>query len=140
MLYAFSSAGNLGFTNPIVVISAIIGILIVITFIRRQLSITNPLLNLKVFKSKIFTFSTITSNDCNDVNGRSSPLNFLFVQNGLGLSAFMSGLVIMPGAILNGIMSVYTGKIYDKYGPRLFNFNWFHYSYRNNGIFKFLEI
>ena len=23
------------------------------------------------------------------------------------------------GAILNGIMSVYTGKIYDKYGPRL---------------------
>ena len=31
----------------------------------------------------------------------------------------MSGLVIMPGAILNGIMSVYTGKIYDKYGPRL---------------------
>ena len=25
----------------------------------------------------------------------------------------------MPGAILNGIMSVYTGKIYDKYGPRL---------------------
>ena len=61
MLYAFSSAGNLGFTNPIVVISAIIGILIVITFIRRQLSITNPLLNLKVFKSKIFTFSTITS-------------------------------------------------------------------------------
>ena len=24
----------------------------------------------------------------------------LFVQNGLGLSAFMSGLVIMPGAIL----------------------------------------
>ena len=43
----------------------------------------------------------------------------LFVQNGLGLSAFMSGLVIMPGAILNGIMSVYTGEIYDKYGPRL---------------------
>ena len=30
MLCAFSSAGNLGFTNPIVVISAIIGILIVI--------------------------------------------------------------------------------------------------------------
>ena len=52
MLYAFSSAGNLGFTNPIVVISAIIGILIVITFIRRQLSITNPLLNLKVLKAK----------------------------------------------------------------------------------------
>ncbi|WP_059747683.1 MDR family MFS transporter [Staphylococcus haemolyticus] len=119
MLYAFSSAGNLGFTNPIVIISAIIGILIVITFIRRQLSITNPLLNLRVFKSKIFTFSTITSMIVMMSMVGPALLIPLFVQNGLGLSAFMSGLVIMPGAILNGIMSVYTGKIYDKYGPRL---------------------
>ena len=51
----------------------------------------------------------------------------------------MSGLVIMPGAILNGIMSVYTGKYMISMGLD-FNFNWFHYSYRNNGIFKFLEI
>lgn len=119
MLYAFSSAGNLGFTNPIVIISAFIGLLIVITFIRRQLSITNPLLNLRVFKSKIFTFSTITSMIVMMSMVGPALLIPLFVQNGLGLSAFMSGLVIMPGAILNGIMSVYTGKIYDKYGPRL---------------------
>ena len=42
----------------------------------------------------------------------------LYVQNALGLSALLSGLVIMPGAIINGIMSVFTGKFYDKYGPR----------------------
>ena len=40
----------------------------------------------------------------------------LYVQNALGLSALLSGLVIMPGAIINGIMSVFTGKFYD--GPR----------------------
>ena len=40
----------------------------------------------------------------------------LYVQNALGLSALLSGLVIMPGAIINGIMSVFTGKFYDKYG------------------------
>ena len=34
----------------------------------------------------------------------------LYVQNALGLSALLSGLVIMPGAIINGIMSVFTGK------------------------------
>ena len=42
----------------------------------------------------------------------------LYVQNALGLSALLSGLVIMPGAIINGIMSVFTGRFYDKYGPR----------------------
>ena len=30
----------------------------------------------------------------------------LYVQNSLSLSALLSGLVIMPGAIINGIMSV----------------------------------
>src|SRR5699024_3876995 len=42
----------------------------------------------------------------------------LYVQNALGLSAFLSGLVIMPGAIINGVMSIFTGKFYDKYGAR----------------------
>ncbi|SUM34349.1 Similar to multidrug resistance protein [Staphylococcus gallinarum] len=39
-------------------------------------------------------------------------------QNALGLSALLSGLVIMPGAIINGVMSIFTGKFYDKYGAR----------------------
>ena len=56
----FSSAGNLGFTNPIVCNLGHYWYSNSYHF-RRQLSITNPLLNLKVFKSKIFTFSTITS-------------------------------------------------------------------------------
>ena len=37
-------------------------------------------------------------------------LLILYVQNALGLSALLSGLVIMPGAIINGIMSVFTGR------------------------------
>ncbi|WP_226386238.1 MDR family MFS transporter [Staphylococcus sp. Marseille-Q1834] len=119
MLYAFSSAGNIGFTNPIVIISFIIGMIIVGIFIRRQLTISNPLLNLWVFRSKIFTFSTITSMIVMMSMVGPALLIPLFVQNGLGLSAFMSGMVIMPGALLNGLMSVYTGKIYDKYGPRI---------------------
>ncbi|RIL72130.1 DHA2 family efflux MFS transporter permease subunit [Staphylococcus devriesei] len=119
ILYAFSSAGNLGFTNPIIIISFIVGIVIVGVFVKRQLNIPNPLLNLRVFKSKIFTFSTITSMIVMMSMVGPALLIPLFVQNSLGLSAFLSGMVIMPGAILNGIMSVYTGKIYDKYGPRL---------------------
>lgn len=119
ILYAFSSAGNLGFADPIVIISFIIGIIIVGIFINRQLNIANPLLNLKVFSNRTFMFSTITSMILMMSMVGPALLIPLFVQNGQGLSAFMSGMVIMPGAILNGIMSVYTGKIYDKYGPRL---------------------
>ena len=34
----------------------------------------------------------------------------LYVQNALALSALLSGLVIMPGAIINDLMSVFTGS------------------------------
>lgn len=43
----------------------------------------------------------------------------MYIQTGLGLSAILSGLVILPGAIVNAFMSVYTGKIYDKYGLKI---------------------
>ena len=61
MLYAFSSAGNLGFSNPIVLCSLLISLIIIGIFVKRQITISNPLLNLKIFNNKIFCFSTITS-------------------------------------------------------------------------------
>lgn len=118
LLYAFSSAGNLGFSSPVVIIALIVSIFIIGAFIRRQLNIENPLLNLVVFKSRVFTLTTASSMIV--MMGMVGPalLIPLYVQNALGLSAFLSGLVIMPGAIINGIMSIFTGKFYDKYGAR----------------------
>lgn len=36
----------------------------------------------------------------------------------LVLTAFASGLVLLPGGILNGFMSPVTGRLFDKYGPK----------------------
>ncbi|CPN25021.1 multidrug resistance transporter [Staphylococcus aureus] len=123
MLYAFSSAGDLGFTSPIVIGALIISMVIIYLFIRRQFNISNALLNLRVFKNRTFALCTISSMII--MMSMVGPallipalLIPLYVQNSLSLSALLSGLVIMPGAIINGIMSVFTGKFYDKYGPR----------------------
>ena len=42
----------------------------------------------------------------------------LFMQAGLGLSASKAGLLLLPGGILNGIMSMVSGRIFDRYGPK----------------------
>lgn len=118
MLYAFSSAGDLGFTSPIVIGALIISMVIIYIFIRRQFNITNALLNLRVFKNRTFALCTISSMIIMMSMVGPALLIPLYVQNSLSLSALLSGLVIMPGAIINGIMSVFTGKFYDKYGPR----------------------
>ncbi|HDG3392491.1 TPA: multidrug efflux MFS transporter LmrS [Staphylococcus aureus] len=118
MLYAFSSAGDLGFTSPIVIGAMIISSIIIYLFIRRQFNISNALLNLSVFKNRTFALCTISSMIIMMSMVGPALLIPLYVQNSLSLSALLSGLVIMPGAIINGIMSVFTGKFYDKYGPR----------------------
>src|SRR5699024_2843719 len=54
MLYAFSSDGNLGFDSPIVIVSLLVSLFIILVFIKRQLQVPNPLLNLIVFKNRVF--------------------------------------------------------------------------------------
>ena len=106
MLYAFSSAGDLGFTSPIVIGALIISMVIIYLFIRRQFNISNALLNLRVFKNRTFALCTISSMIIMMSMVGPALLIPLYVQNSLSLSALLSGLVIIPGAIINGIMSV----------------------------------
>jgi MFS family permease len=42
-----------------------------------------------------------------------------YVQNVRGISPLDSGLMMLPGAIVMGIMMPITGKLFDKFGPRL---------------------
>lgn len=119
MLYGFSSAGNLGFGSPIVIGSLIIGIIIVAIFVTRQIKLDTPLLNMRVFANRIFALSAFGSMLLFIGIVGPALLIPMYIQTGLGLSAILSGLVILPGAVVNAIMSVYTGKIYDKYGLKV---------------------
>lgn len=119
MLYGFSSAGNLGFGSPIVILSLIIGLIIVAIFVLRQIKLDNPLLNMKVFANRTFSLSAFSSMILFIGIVGPALLIPMYIQSGLGLSAILSGLVILPGAVGNALMSVYTGKIYDKYGLKI---------------------
>lgn len=119
MLYAFSSAGNLGFSSPIVIISLILGLIIVGVFVSRQIRIDNPLLNMRVFANRTFSLSAFSSMVLFIGIVGPALLIPMYIQTGLGLSAILSGLVILPGAVVNAFMSVYTGKIFDKYGLKV---------------------
>ncbi|MGY0411686.1 MDR family MFS transporter [Staphylococcus sp. mip270_02] len=119
MLYGFSSAGNLGFTSPIVIISLIVGLIIVGIFVLRQIRIDNPLLNMRVFANRTFSLSAFASMVLFIGIVGPALLIPMYIQSGLGLTAILSGLVILPGAVVNAFMSVYTGKIYDKYGLKI---------------------
>ncbi|GIN71676.1 hypothetical protein J14TS2_21510 [Bacillus sp. J14TS2] len=42
----------------------------------------------------------------------------IYLQDGMGYTALVAGLILLPGGILNGIMSPITGRLFDRFGPR----------------------
>lgn len=118
LLYGFSVAGDVGWGNYQVFISLIIGTITLILFISRQLKLEVPLLEFRVFSYPIFTISTgLASIVFVSLIGATIILP-LYMQNMLKFSAFQSGLVLLPGSIIMGIMNPITGKLFDRYGVK----------------------
>ena len=42
----------------------------------------------------------------------------LYLQNVLALSTFTAGLLLLPGGVMNGILSPIMGGLFDKFGPK----------------------
>ncbi|MDS8743090.1 MFS transporter, partial [Streptococcus pneumoniae] len=72
----------------------------------------------RVFKYPMFTLGLAAVFIAFMVILSSAILLPLYLQTGLGLAAVTAGLILLPGGVLNGLMSPITGRIYDKYGPR----------------------
>nr|WP_257915896.1 MFS transporter [Clostridium sp. LY3-2] len=89
-----------------------------VLFTRKQLRAKEPMLNLKVFKSKTFTYSTLVVMIVFTGFVSAELILPMYLQMARGFSALDSGLTLMPGAIIMGVMSPITGKIYDKIGAR----------------------
>ncbi|MCA0992106.1 DHA2 family efflux MFS transporter permease subunit [Alkalihalobacillus hwajinpoensis] len=119
LLYAFTSAGNLGWGNMRTILVLTVGVVTLTTFILRQLRLSQPMLEFRVFKDKIFTIATIIGMLMFLGLIGSETLIPLYMQNMRDFTAFESGLVLLPGAVITAIMSPITGRIFDKIGARL---------------------
>ena len=118
IVYGFSVAGESGWGSPLVIGTIAIGALALIVFSIRQLNMKTPMLDLRAFKYPMFTLGVLSVFVAFMVILSSMILLPLYLQNGLGLAALTAGLVLLPGGLVNGIMSPITGRLFDKYGPR----------------------
>nr|WP_125703868.1 MDR family MFS transporter [Lacticaseibacillus daqingensis] len=118
VLYGFSTVGDRGWLDPVVLGTLILGVAFIALFAYRQLHLPVPLLELRVFKSRAFTLSVIlTAVAFMSMVGVEMVLP-MYIQTIRGESAFHSGLILLPGAIMMGIMSPVTGNIFDRIGAK----------------------
>jgi EmrB/QacA subfamily drug resistance transporter len=118
LLYGFSTAGTEGWSSVHVMVSMIIGSITLTLFILRQFKLKQPILEFRVFKIKLFTITTILGMLVFIAMIGGATILPILMQNMLGYSAFESGLMLLPGALIMGFMNPITGRIFDKFGAK----------------------
>lgn len=118
ILYGFSAVGNSGWLGWDVLLSLSVGTVTLVIFILRQFKLKQPILEFRVFKFKVFTLTTILGMNVFVAMIGTAVIMPLFMQNMLHFSPLESGLVILPGAILMGLMNPITGRLFDLFGAR----------------------
>jgi len=118
LLFGFSNAGNKGWSDISVVATIIAGVIISALFVWRQISMKNPMLEMRVFKSGTFTLTTIIGSILSISSVGASIIVPIFLQSILGKSALTSGLTLLPGALLMAGMMLVSGRLFDKYGVK----------------------
>src|SRR5699024_8911510 len=114
ILYGFSIAGDLGWMHIQVVLTIVVGSIALFFFIKRQLNLEQPILEFRVFTYGTFALATGLGMIVFAAMIGTSVILPLYMQNILGFSALHSGLVLLPGAILMGLMNPVTGYLFDK--------------------------
>ncbi|MDQ0233554.1 DHA2 family efflux MFS transporter permease subunit [Metabacillus malikii] len=120
IVFGFSSAGegSGGWSNPEVIAFIAAGAISLLLFSIRQFKMEHPMINLRAFRYPMFTIGLILVFICMMVILSSMLLLPMYLQRGLVVSAVIAGLVLLPGGILNGLLSPVMGRLFDKYGPK----------------------
>lgn len=116
LLYGFSEAGNKGWGSVEIETMFAIGIIFIILFVIRELRMKSPMLNLEVLKFPTFTLTTIINMVVMLSLYGGMILLPIYLQNLRGFSALDSGLLLLPGSLIMGLLGSFAGKLLDTIG------------------------
>ncbi|MBA4493956.1 DHA2 family efflux MFS transporter permease subunit [Paenactinomyces guangxiensis] len=117
-LYGLNQAGSDGWTDPVVLACLVTGVFLVSLFVIQQLNSKRPMLDFRVFKYDIFSLSSIINVIVTIAMFSGMFLLPIYLQNLRGFTPLEAGLLMLPGAVVMGIMSPISGSLFDKLGPR----------------------
>ncbi len=118
LLYGFSEAGSEGWSDSIVIMMLTVGLIAVGLFTWRQLTADEPFLDLRAFKFNMFTLTTIINCVITMVMYADMILLPLYLQTARGFTALEAGVLMLPGALVMGLMSPAVGKLFDRFGAK----------------------
>lgn len=118
ILYGFSAAGNSGWASFDVMLTLLVGIIAVYIYVMRQTKMESPMLDFKVYTFPMYRLSAIIIGVNNMALFSGMILMPIFLQEIQDVSPLETGLLLLPGALIMGLLSPFSGKLFDIFGPR----------------------
>ncbi|TBL76574.1 DHA2 family efflux MFS transporter permease subunit [Paenibacillus thalictri] len=116
LLLALSKGQSEGWTSLFIVSLLFVAVSSLMLLLWVELTVKQPVLDLRIFKNMKFSFSVISS--CLVMIGMMGGtfLTPLYLQNIHSLNAMETGLLMMPQAFIMALMMPIAGKLFDKIG------------------------
>ena len=114
-----SLASELGWLSWQVLTCFVVGIVVFILYCTRQLKLANPILNLKVMRNSSFSLGVAVVMLDFEIILSAMYLMPQFIQNAMGIAVALTGIIMLPGGIINALVSAIAGRMYDQVGAKL---------------------
>ena len=119
-VYALIEGPSGGWSQPLVLIALIAGLLALVGFFWVEAHSPNPMMPLGLFRARNFSGANLATFGMYFALYGASFFITLYVQSIMGQKAIIAGLVLLPLSFVMFFLSPYTGRWAGQYGPRLF--------------------
>ncbi|PCF85890.1 MDR family MFS transporter [Staphylococcus intermedius] len=119
LLFGFSLAGQYGWGNPLSYVTIIVALIILTLFVFRQLRLESPMLEMRVFLHRSFTVPIALVVLMFLIFIGTMTMLPIYMQSMRGMSPLQSGLVLLPGGLVMGLLAPMNGRLYDNIGGRI---------------------
>lgn len=113
-LSTFASATNMALTLGLIAV----GIVLVAFYVRRQLKLPEPMLNVRILKTRPYATAACVVIIVQAALLGTEVITPLYIQGTLGFTATMSGLAMLPGAVIGAFTGLVSGRLFDRFGVR----------------------
>jgi EmrB/QacA subfamily drug resistance transporter len=118
LTYGISESTEAGWTGRTTVTGISVGLIALAAFVARELTTSQPLLELRVFKSRDFSLAIVTQWLMIAGLFGTFFLIPLFLQQVRGYSPFQTGLITLPNALVAACTMPLAGRLFDRVGAR----------------------
>lgn len=113
-LSSFTSSDNLAVTGALIVV----GIVLLALYVRRQLTLETPMLKVSILTTKPYATGVCIVVIIQAALMGTGVITPLYIQGVLGQSATVSGVCMLPGAIIGALLGLVAGRLFDRFGVR----------------------